>query len=316
MKKMGIAQFASAALAVALSVSAASLLQAQEIRGFINGEKTSVKGVIESRNGDLMTIRTQKNALATIQILDETEVESTVAWGKGKLFRTKKTNFTVLMPGLAVDVSGQGNAEGQLAAKKIRFNPKDLETAAAIKAGTAGLAASQQQTQEDVKANQAAIAENKAGIEANKQEITETQETQKSDFNKLDTRVSDLDDYDVKTTVTVNFASGSTALATDDKQKLDDFAKQALAITGYMVQVQGFADSTGNAELNQKLSQQRANKVVEYLTQSGNIPLRRLLMPLGYGTAQPVGENATEQGRAENRRVEVKLIVNKAQAKS
>ena len=316
MKKMGIAQFASAALAVALSVSAASLLQAQEIRGFINGEKTSVKGVIESRNGDLMTIRTQKNALATIQILDETEVESTVAWGKGKLFRTKKTNFTVLMPGLAVDVSGQGNAEGQLAAKKIRFNPKDLETAAAIKAGTAGLAASQQQTQEDVKANQAAIAENKAGIEANKQEITETQETQKSDFNKLDTRVSDLDDYDVKTTVTVNFASGSTALATDDKQKLDDFAKQALAIRGYMVQVQGFADSTGNAELNQKLSQQRANKVVEYLTQSGNIPLRRLLMPLGYGTAQPVGENATEQGRAENRRVEVKLIVNKAHAKS
>jgi hypothetical protein len=65
MKKVGIARFASAALAVALSVSAASLLQAQEIRGFINGEKTSVKGVIESRNGDLMTIRTQKNALAT-----------------------------------------------------------------------------------------------------------------------------------------------------------------------------------------------------------------------------------------------------------
>ena len=316
MKKPGIAQLANFALAVALSVSAASLLQAQEIRGFINGEKTSVKGVIESRNGDLMTIRTQKHAIATIQILDETEVESTVGWGKGKLFRTKKMNLTALLPGLAVNVSGEGNAAGQLAAKKISFNPKDLETATAIKSGTAGLAASQQQTQEDVKANQGAIAENKAGIEANKQAIAETQETQKSDYNKLDTRVSDLDDYDVKSTVVVNFGSGSTAIAADDKQKLDDFAKQALEIRGYMVQVQGFADSTGNAELNQKLSQQRANKVVEYLTQNGNIPLRRLLMPLGYGTARPVGENATEEGRAENRRVEVKLIVNKAQAKS
>jgi OmpA-OmpF porin, OOP family len=316
MNKPAIAHLANAALAVALSVSAASLLQAQEIRGFINGEKTSVKGVIESRNGDLMTIRTQKNALATIQILDETQVESTVGWGKGKLFRTKKTNLTVLMPGLAVNVSGEGNADGQLAAKKISFNPKDLETAAAIKSGTAGLAASQQQTQEDVKTNQAAIAENKAGIDANKQAIAETQETQRSDFNKLDTRVSDLDDYDVKTTVVVNFASGSTALAADDKQKLDDFSKQALGIRGYMVQVQGFADSSGNAELNQKLSQERANRVVEYLTQSGSIPLRRLLMPLGYGTARPVGENTTAEGRAENRRVEVKLIVNKAQAKS
>jgi outer membrane protein OmpA-like peptidoglycan-associated protein len=238
MNKPAIAHLANAALAVALSVSAASLLQAQEIRGFINGEKTSVKGVIESRNGDLMTIRTQKNALATIQILDETQVESTVGWGKGKLFRTKKTNLTVLMPGLAVNVSGEGNADGQLAAKKISFNPKDLETAAAIKSGTAGLAASQQQTQEDVKANQAGIAENKAGIDANKQAIAETQETQRSDFNKLDTRVSDLDDYDVKTTVVVNFASGSTALAAADKQELDDFAKQALGIRGYMVQVQ------------------------------------------------------------------------------
>jgi OOP family OmpA-OmpF porin len=132
----------------------------------------------------------------------------------------------------------------------------------------------------------------------------------------MDTRLSDLDEYDVKTTVIVNFASGSTSLSATDKQKLDDFAKQAAGVKGYMVQVEGFADSSGNAELNQRLSQKRADHVVEYLTQKGNVPLRRLLMPLGYGTARAVGENTSEEGRAENRRVEVKLIVNKAQSSS
>jgi outer membrane protein OmpA-like peptidoglycan-associated protein len=78
-----------------------------------------------------------------------------------------------------------------------------------------------------------------------------------------------------------------------------------------VIEITGFASSEGGVEFNKKLSQQRADAVVRYLADNHMIPLRRIITPHGYGTLNPVAENTTREGREQNRRVEVKILVNK-----
>jgi OOP family OmpA-OmpF porin len=78
-----------------------------------------------------------------------------------------------------------------------------------------------------------------------------------------------------------------------------------------VLEVSGFADATGNVDRNRALSQRRADAVIRYLVENHNIPLRRIVTPYGYGESHPVAENSSRDGRAQNRRVEVKLLVNK-----
>jgi outer membrane protein OmpA-like peptidoglycan-associated protein len=113
---------------------------------------------------------------------------------------------------------------------------------------------------------------------------------------------------------TVNFAVGSSVISADDKATLSKLAHDAVNLTGYIIQVKGFADSSGNAAMNQKLSQERAQEVIAYLIQDCNVPVRHVVAPGAMGTADPTATNETAQGRAENRRVEVKVLVNKGLA--
>jgi outer membrane protein OmpA-like peptidoglycan-associated protein len=122
-------------------------------------------------------------------------------------------------------------------------------------------------------------------------------------------RVGDIDNYDVKDTATVYFKLNSAVLSAEAKKDLDDLAQKALAQKGYMLDVEGFADTTGKATINQQLSEARANAVIHYLEQQANIPVRRILAPTGMGTSHEVADNSTPQGRKMNRRVEVKILV-------
>src|SRR4030095_9708742 len=124
-------------------------------------------------------------------------------------------------------------------------------------------------------------------------------------------RISALDDYEPQTSTAVNFRSGSAVLLPDSKTKLDEIATKALNAKGYVLEVSGFADATGSINRNRELSQRRADAVIRYLVESHNIPLRRIVTPYGYGEMNPVAENETREGRAQNRRVEIKLLVNK-----
>jgi OOP family OmpA-OmpF porin len=119
----------------------------------------------------------------------------------------------------------------------------------------------------------------------------------------LHSRVSSLDDYDTKYSTTVYFATNKYDLSDQAKKDLDQLVQQALPLRGYMIEVAGYADTTGNAKRNQELSDLRAQEVVRYLQQVGKVPLRRVMAPVGLGTSQSA---------AENRRVEVRVIVNKA----
>jgi OOP family OmpA-OmpF porin len=109
----------------------------------------------------------------------------------------------------------------------------------------------------------------------------------------------------------VNFRIGSSVLTADGKTKLDAIATKALNAKGYVLEVTGFADSTGNTERNRVLSQRRADAVIRYLVEQHQIPLRRIIQPYGFGESNPIADNKTRDGRAENRRVEVKVLVNK-----
>jgi len=127
-------------------------------------------------------------------------------------------------------------------------------------------------------------------------------------------RFAALSDYDVKYQATVKFPVGSSTVSPQDQEQLKQFAEQAVAVNGYIVEVVGYADASGDAKMNEKLSDDRAKAVVAYLIQQGGVPVHRVVAPGAMGEYGPAAPNETAAGRAENRRVEVKVLVNRGGA--
>lgn len=129
-------------------------------------------------------------------------------------------------------------------------------------------------------------------------------------------RISTLDDFEAKKNATVNFKLRSAVLSPEAKATLDELATQAKTETGFIIQVTGFASADGNEKSNRQLSERRADAVVRYLIENHDIPIRRIITPFGYGEMKPLGDNATREGREQNRRVEVAILVSKGLADS
>ena len=161
------------------------------------------------------------------------------------------------------------------------------------------------------KANQQNIEANKQGIDANQQNIAANKTSIDANAAETSKRFSDLSEYDTKDQLDVRFASGSTKISAGDQAALNKLAHNAVNLKGYIIQVKGFADSSGNAAMNQKLSMERAQNVIAFLLQNCNVPVRHIIAPGAMGDAAPVASNETTSGRAENRRVEIKVLVNK-----
>jgi outer membrane protein OmpA-like peptidoglycan-associated protein len=127
-------------------------------------------------------------------------------------------------------------------------------------------------------------------------------------------RISSLDEFTPERSINVNFRNRSAALTPEAKTTLDQLAQFALTAKGYVIEVSGYAyeyrGRTGK-EANRRLSEQRAEAIVRYLVENHNVPLRRIVTPFGYGAANPVADNTTREGRAENRRAEVRVLVNR-----
>ena len=104
---------------------------------------------------------------------------------------------------------------------------------------------------------------------------------------------------------------GSAVLSPEDKSELEKLATQAREEKGFLIEVAGFASADGDEAFNRRLSQRRADAVIQYMAENYSIPLRRFVTPMGYGESQPVSDNKTRTGRKENRRVEVRILVNK-----
>jgi len=274
---------------------------------YAQGEKTKVKGLITARTGDAIVLKATDGSSVNVTLDDDTKVQQP----KGLGIRKEKMSAAVLIPGLKVSVEGTSQDATHILAKSITFDKDDLQTAEMIQAGL-------NPTEQKVAANQQNIAENKQSIEVNKQGIGANQQniaanTASIDANAVATskRFSELSEYDTKDQLDVRFASGSTTISAADQEAIKKLADNAVNLTGYIIQVRGFADSSGNAAMNQQLSMERAQNVIAFLLQNCNVPVRHIIAPGAMGEATPVASNETATGRAENRRVEVKVLLNK-----
>jgi len=278
------------------------------------GDKTKVKGLITARTGDTIVLKTTDGSSVTVTLDDDTKVQQP----KGLGVRKKQMSAAALIPGLKVSVDGTSQDATHVLAKSITFDKDDLQTAEMIQAGLNPTEQKVAANQQNIATNQQNIAQNQQNIDANKQATAANQQNIAAnktaiDANAVETskRFSELSEYDTKDQLDVRFASGSTTISAADNEALKKLAHNAVNLTGYIIQVKGFADSSGNAAMNQKLSMERAQNVIAFLLQNCNVPVRHIIAPGAMGEAAPVGSNETAQGRAENRRVEVKVLVNK-----
>jgi outer membrane protein OmpA-like peptidoglycan-associated protein len=286
------------------------------------GDKTQVKGMINTRTGETLIVQSGGQN-TTVVLTDETKTKD----DKG-LFGLDKQYMSsaVLVPGLKVTVDGYSDDQGRVVAKTITVDGDDLETAEMVEAGlhptaeqvaanVATLQAHQGQLkghdvqlashQENIATNQQNIASNKSQIEQN---IKDTEEHEQ--------RFAALTDFDVKGEATVKFDVGSSKVSATDQEELKKLAETAVGLKGYIIEVTGYADATGNAAMNTKLSEDRAKSVISYLVQQGNIPIRHIVAPGAMGEYGAGAPNETKAGRAENRRVVVQILVNKGIAGS
>jgi outer membrane protein OmpA-like peptidoglycan-associated protein len=280
-----------------------------------NSKKVKVEGLITGRDGDSLTLKSQKSGNVVVTLTDETKVRTP----KG-LFRHSEKSMTALIPGLKVEVEGTGT-DTQVTAKTVQFDNDDLVLAETIQAGLNPTQQQQAINQSHIAENQQGIASNKAGVAANKQQgeanaagvasNSQSIQANQQDIEAQNKRFNDLSEYDTKGTATVYFTSGSAKISDSDQAALTALAQSAVGLKGYLIQVKGYADSSGSAAMNQQLSMDRADAVVAFLLQSCRIPLRHIVAPGAMGVADPAAPNESSDGRAENRRVDVKVVVNK-----
>ena len=287
-------------LAVCL-LSTGSALAADKVKG---------KGVITLRSGNTLTVETDEGTTTVIATAD-TKVQHPVGLGA----RKKQVGREVLIPGLKLRFEGTGD-QSQVTAETITFDQDDLSIAKVIQAGLNPTMQQQARNMETYQANKKAtdaeLAAANQEIEANKQRITANQASIDEVAQSTKKRFSELGDFVVKGEYTVYFNTGDYSISEKDRQALADLAKQSLAYQkGYVIQVAAFADSVGNAASNQVLSKERAQAVVAYLLQECAIPVGRIVAPGAMGETNPAASNETSSGRGQNRRVEVKLLVNK-----
>ena len=278
-------------------------------------DRVKVKGLITTRTGETIVLKTTDGNAMTVVLDDGTRVQQP----RGLIgVRKKSMSAAVLIPGLRVSVDGTSQDATHILAKSITFDRNDLQTAEMIQAGltpTEEKVATNQQNiasnAQDIKASQKDIATNQQNIAANQQATAANQAAIDANAVETSKRFSALSEYDTKGQLDVRFASGSAKISAEDQAALKKLAEDAVKQTGYIIQVKGFADSSGNAAMNQKLSMERAQNVIAFLIQDCNVPVRHVIAPGAMGEAAPVATNETAAGRAENRRVEVKVLLNK-----
>jgi OOP family OmpA-OmpF porin len=271
------------------STSTQPTTQKTSIRSVPSGAKMKFRGVVIGRDADTFTIRDRTRTDYQVLITDNTSIKTRGGFLRGG----KKYPVTDILRGLIVEVEGRGDAQGQLVADKIRFNESDMR--AAITSDT----------------RVTPVEENQQRMAGQMDELYAVAAEARKEVTVVNERVSALDDYDVQESVAVNFRVNSAVLSPEAKQKLDELAAKTSSARGFMIEVAGHTDSTGSEAKNFRLSRERAEAVIQYLAVNHKIPLRRFVTPMGYGKTEAVAENTTAAGRAQNRRVEVKMILNR-----
>jgi len=276
---------------VMLALSASASLSAQQQRSsdsniVVDGvplpdpstmtEGPEIKGVISARTGNRLKVTSTDGTSTVIAVGDATQVKA----ASGLFGSSKKLGLDALLNGLPVTVKtlqpagGMGN---QLYASQVNFRKGDFKTASMIRNAT------DQRFEEQIAATEA-----------------------------LRGRLGDIDKYNIKNTINVHFDTGKAELSPEDKAQLCQTASTAETTENALMLVVGYTDSTGPEEVNQQLSEKRAARVINYLQQACGWKPYRMLTPTGMATADPLAPNDTPEGKAQNRRVAVNILVSKS----
>lgn len=232
-----------------------------------------ITGFISARNAEKIQVTDVAGSDTVIFLSDATRVKTSSG-----IFGSGKSKFTTnsLSNGLPVTAKTV-QWGGGLVATQIKFKNNDMKTATMIRTGTAqGFAEQTAAT---------------AGLRG---------------------RFGDIDNYNVKGTTNVNFDTGKAVLSEQGKADLCAAASAATGTDNALLLVVGYTDSTGSQEFNQVLSEKRASRVVNHLQQACGWKPYRMLTPTGMSEADPLADNETVQGKAQNRRVAVNILVSKA----
>jgi OmpA-OmpF porin, OOP family len=286
----------------AMSAVLATLMIILTVGTAAHGQK--VQGVINGRSGATMTLQTVDAPKLVVLLTSTTEVDEVQGVLKA---RKKQMAMTSLIPGLPVQVEGSTNDQGQLVANSIKFKGSDLKAAMDAQAGLQPTVEAQKADQQKIQENEQALASQQEQLSAEDQKIAKN----KAAIAAANKRFGELGEYNILGEVTILFANGKTIVDPQYKPQLSKLAEQALTVTGYVIQVKGYASAVGSASLNQKLSIERANAVSQFLEQDANVPLTNMLAPGAMGTADQVGQDNSAEGQAENRRVVVMILQNK-----
>ena len=297
-------------LAVAIGATAVFAQDAQ-VRTLTAGQKYKLKGAIVARDDDQSFILRDTTGVDTrVVISPESSIKTKGGWFGGG----DRIASTQLVRGLYLEAEGRGDGTGALTATKIRFDKDDFKVAQSIdtRVGPAEerLTAAEQNAQRisgQIDELMAISNAARGGARA----AQETADAAVAGVNATNERITALDDYVVQSTETVNFKVGSARLSPEAKSTLDTIAQQAMTLKGYEIEITGFASAEGGTAMNKRLSENRARAVINYLVETHNVPLRRIGTSFGFGELQAVADNTTREGREQNRRVEVKLLVSR-----
>ncbi|HYU97876.1 MAG TPA: OmpA family protein [Pyrinomonadaceae bacterium] len=295
------------------------------------GQKQKVQGVVSFRSGDSFKVREPGGNETSVLLTSDTDVTSHSRGLRGK----KDYPVTYIMRGLRLQAQGVGNADGNLVAEWVRFDEQDLRSAQALEQ-TAELAEENlaritaaeeaaRKAEENARIMAGQIAENTALANDARARADAAQAQADSAYKAAalaNNRINGLDDYETVRTIPVLFKVNSSIINPAARQTIDEAAAWAKGekakgnANGWLVEVVGFADTTGNTARNRALSERRAKAVIQYLVGVHNLDLRRLVQPFGYGDSKPVADNKTAAGRAKNRRVEIRILQNKGIAQT
>ena len=316
-KQFTIGMILGLTLATAVFAQDSIKQQSRQTSEVTSGRKQRVSGVIVDRDAESLVVRDEVGSDINVLLTDITSVR------EHKKKKILNADTPQLMSGLFVDVVGRTNNSGYLVAERIRFTKTALMVASAIGARV-------DRVERRVAANEANDEEQAVQIEqsvaAAKVVLQESQYAQKMAAvailgvgglaSAVDEVISGLDQFEVTKSIAVKFAAGSAVLSPEAKAALNEIAQEAREKDGYVIEVEGFASSDGGADHNRRLSQRRADAVVAHLVESKLIPPRRIVAPVGVGSANPIADETSREGREQNRRVEVKMLVNRTLSSS
>ena len=234
-------------------------------------EGPEIRGVITARSGERMQVTADDGTRTVIAIDDSTKLKATA----GLFAKRPKPTLASLLNGIPVTVQTQQYGD-TLVASQVTFRNTDFKTAAMIRNATA------QQFEE-----------------------------QSAATNALRGRMADIDQYNIKRTANVYFDTNKYQLSEQAKAELCSTAAEADSTQNALLLVVGYTDADGDEEYNQQLSEKRAARVMNYLQQVCRWKPYRMLTPTGMAESDPVADNSTEEGKAQNRRVSVNVLVSK-----